>query len=351
MGWQERDYAREAGGGTGSDYGSWRGAAPGGRIVRNLIIANVVVYVLCYVIITPLTPILCGSAPTGRAVMTDQGPRLVVDHHPGYCDMVTTKVLHGQVWRLFTSQYLHANQTHIIFNMIGLYFLGQALERKWSTRKFFAVYTLSGICGNLLFMAAGTLGWISMQVPAARAVLGEAAANHLYQLMFSPAVGASGCILGLLGAAAVLFPHAEVYVYMLFPIKIRTAAILFAVGYAFNIYRQGDNYGGDLCHMAGLAFGAWWAWRGDRWWETRRLGTVTQTIPPPRAEVWSGVGQGPWRQKVESRVADEETVDRILTKVREGGIATLSEQEKRTLLDATARLREADARAGRVDRL
>ena len=330
MGWQERDYAREAGGGTGSDYGSWRGGAPGGRIVRNLIIANVVVYVLCYVIITPLTPILCGSAPTGRAVMTDQGPRLVVDHHPGYCDMVTTKVLHGQVWRLFTSQYLHANQTHIIFNMIGLYFLGQALERVWSARKFFAIYTLSGLCGNLLLMLAGIVGWINPNMPA---------------------VGASGCILGLLGAAAVLFPHAEVYIYMLFPIKIRTAAILFAVMYAFNIYRQGDNYGGDLCHMAGLAFGAWWAWRGDRWWETRRLGTVTQTIPPPRAEVWSGVGQGPWRQKVESRVADEETVDRILTKVREGGIATLSEQEKRTLLDATARLRAADARAGRVDRL
>ncbi|MFH0980755.1 MAG: rhomboid family intramembrane serine protease, partial [Planctomycetota bacterium] len=247
------------------------------------------------------------------------------------CEMVTTKVLQGQVWRLVTSQYLHAaRMEHIIFNMIGLYFLGQALERVWGNKKFLVIYTISGLCGNLLLMAAGSVGWISPDVPA---------------------VGASGCILGLLGAAAVLFPNAEVYIYMLFPIKIRTAAVLFGLMYAFNIYRQGQNYGGDLCHMAGLAFGAWWAWRGDRWWTMRQYAAASRRAAPPHAGLWSGVGQGAWRGKVEQHVADEATVDRILAKVREGGISTLTDQEKKILLEATERLRQEEARAGRVDRL
>jgi len=334
MGWQERDYARGPGPPPGSPLGQGRGRGIwGGSIVKKLLVANIGIYVLCWIVITPVATFLRGyDQPTIRQVMTPQGPVRVqvIEHHPGYGEMVTTKVLHGQLWRLVTSQYLHAGQMHIILNMIGLYFLGQALERVWGNKKFLVIYTISGICGNLLLMAAGIVGWINPDVPA---------------------VGASGCILGLLGAAAVMFPHAEVYVYMLFPIKIRTAATIFALMYAYNVYTRGANFGGDLCHLAGLAFGAWWAWKGERWWATRLLASGAPQSSPPKDGVWSGVGKGAWRQKVERHAADEETVDRILAKVREGGVATLSEREKKTLLAATERLRREDERAGRTDRL
>jgi membrane associated rhomboid family serine protease len=331
MGWQERDYAREPAGVYRGAFGR-RSGGPWGSIVTKLLVANIVVYVLCYVIVTPLSPLIRGGPQRSNGfVWTPAGPRPAYEYQPGYGEMITSKVLHGQVWRLFTSQYLHSpRMEHILFNMFGLYFLGQALERVWSRRKFFAIYTIAGVCGNLLLMVAGLVGWISPNVPA---------------------VGASGCILGLLGAAAVLFPSAEVYIYFLIPIKIRTAALLFAGMYAFNIYRQGENYGGDLCHMAGLVFGAWWAWRGERWWATRTWVGTSRRAFPPHERVWPGVGDGPWARKVERHVVDEGEVDRILAKVREGGIVTLTEQEKRTLLDATERLRQAEARAGRVDRL
>ncbi|MFH0981018.1 MAG: rhomboid family intramembrane serine protease, partial [Planctomycetota bacterium] len=127
MGWQERDYARESYGSHGGLF-KGRGGLWGGSIVKKLLVANIVMYVLCYM--TPLGPFIRGTEPTGRPVLTPEGLRVIIEHHPGHCEMVTTKVLQGQVWRLVTSQYLHAaRMEHIIFNMIGLYFLGQALER------------------------------------------------------------------------------------------------------------------------------------------------------------------------------------------------------------------------------
>lgn len=329
MGWQERDYAREPVGRHGPRFGRGGGGLWGGSIVKRLLVANIAMFLLCT--LTPSGRWIQGSDARLVPVRTPDGAvGVALVRQPGWFEMITTQVLHGQVWRLVTSQYLHAGQFHIFANMIGLYFLGQALERVWGNKKFFVIYTVAGICGNLALMLAGIVGWIPPDVPA---------------------VGASGCILGLLGAAAVMFPHAEVYIYMLFPIKIRTAAIAFAAMYAFNVYNRGQNYGGDLCHLAGLAFGAWWAWRGERWWATRGFDAAQRRVHPPQGSWWSGMGKGAWRRRVERRAADEEVVDRILAKVREGGIETLTDVEKRTLLEATERLRQEEARNGRVDRL
>ncbi|MCP4593654.1 MAG: hypothetical protein GY842_23195, partial [bacterium] len=86
-----------------------------------------------------------------------------------------------------------------------------------------------------------------------------------------------------------------------------------------------------------------------RWWATRTWRTPGPRKPNP--PIWSGAGKGAWSRKVEQRVADEGMVDDILAKVREGGISTLSEREKATLLSATERLRSQEAESGRVDRL
>ncbi len=157
----------------------------------------------------------------------------------------TIAVMHGQYWRLFTAQYLHASVLHIVLNMVGLHFLGRPLERMWSARKFFAVYTICGLAGNLFFSILGSRGVIDPR---------------------QAAVGASGSIYGLLGIVAVLFPYAEVYVYYLFPVRIRTAALLMGAIAFMSVIERGQNYGGEACHLAGLAFGVWWALRGDEWW-------------------------------------------------------------------------------------
>jgi len=161
--------------------------------------------------------------------------------------MQAQAVAHGQIWRLFTAEYLHAGSLHLLVNVVALHFLGRPLEKVWSTRKFFAIYTLAGLCGNMFYAILGTRGVIDPQMVA---------------------VGASGCIYGLLGVVAVLFPKAELYIYFVFPIRVRTAAVILGTISFFTVIQRGGNYGGEACHLAGLAFGVWWAIHGDEWWSS-----------------------------------------------------------------------------------
>jgi len=267
-------------------------------VVTTLIVVNVAIYVF-------------GSL-TGNGLLYEWGA------------MQTRAVMHGQVWRLVTAQYLHAGVGHLLINMLVLYFLGRPLERMWSVRKFLTIYTLCGLAGNVFYMILGARGVIAPWMPA---------------------VGASGCIYGLLGIAAVLFPHATVYVYALFPIKIRTAAYIFGGIALFSIIVRGENYGGEACHLAGLAFGVWWALKGDHWWAT------TQWRLPRTFRRGGARGPSIFARKIAERREDEETIDRILKKVYDGGVHTLTDAEKRSLQEATERQRQREREAGRVDRL
>ena len=289
----------------------------GGRsIVTTLIIINAVIFVLCS---------MSSQGHVGRSPVFQWGA------------MFSPLVLKGQIWRLVTADYLHWSFGHILMNMIGLHFLGRPLEREWGARKFFAIYTIAGLLGSVFYLALCLMDWLSMEGIAA---------------------GASGCVLGLLGACAVRYPHAQLWIYFLFPIKIRTAALIFAGWYTLNLFNRGPNAGGDACHLAGLAFGAWWAMKGDRWWSTGGFArsarprsssgpTRSSTARPPRKRKQSGAFAG----KIAQRREDREIIDRILRKVYERGIHSLSETEKRALQEATERQKQRDAKAGRVDRL
>jgi membrane associated rhomboid family serine protease len=322
MSWQERDYASQPargyapGGGT-ARYGAgpgWRGAGPswciGGSIVTTLIVINVAVFLL-----EAISPAL-KEIISGVYGMAFGG----VVGKPGLFEMRSDLVARGQIWRLITAQYLHAGTWHILFNMIALHFLGRPLEQMWSVRRFFGIYTACGVIGNIFYTFVVTSS--------------------------VPAVGASGSIYGLLGIVAVMFPHATVYIYFLFPLKIRTAAIILGVIAFLTIQSRGGNYGGEACHLAGLVFGVWWAMRGDAWWSS----TQWRFLPRGSGRARRGPTKT-YQERVGRRRADQETIDRILRKVYDGGIHSLTEAEKRTLQDATERQRRRDAEMGRVDRV
>ena len=142
MSWQDRDYAREDYSRPMGPFGRdrARGWLWGGSIVRKLIVVNFVMYALSY---------FTALGPSIRGQMTQDRFTGAVTYQPGWCEMITTRVLGGEVWRLITSQYLHdIRLEHILFNMLGLFMLGQELERAWGPRKFLAVYTIAGICGT-----------------------------------------------------------------------------------------------------------------------------------------------------------------------------------------------------------
>lgn len=89
-------------------------------------------------------------------------------------------VVQGEYWRLFTALFLHGGLTHVLFNIFALYILGPPLERSIGTFRFAVCYLMSGLASS-----AGVVGLT---------VLGLVQVSQL--------VGASGCIMGIVGTWA-----------------------------------------------------------------------------------------------------------------------------------------------------
>jgi len=176
------------------------------------------------------------------------------------------------------------------------------------------------VLGNIVLTIAGLVGFIDPRVPG---------------------LGASGSVLATLGAVAVLAPNTSVYLYFLFPVRLWILMVIYTGLYVLNVFQQGANYGGDLCHLGGMAAGVGWAWVGRRWWYARGTSLVDR-FKPGRS------GESPWQRRMRQRLEDEETIDRILKKIHEHGIQSLTARERRELEAATRRRQEEERRLTRV---
>lgn len=146
-------------------------------VTRNLLIANFVVFA---------AEMALGDAPIERfALWPLAGP--------------------FAPWQLVTYAFLHANVTHILFNMLGLYSFGADLERAWGGQRFLGYYFACALSAGVTQLAF------------------SAATGSMY-----PTVGASGAVFGLLLAFALFFPQRRVL--LLFP-PIPMRAPIFAVVY------------------------------------------------------------------------------------------------------------------------
>jgi rhomboid family protein len=200
-----------------------------------------------------------------------------------------------QIWRLVTFQFLHGSTFHLLFNMIGLFFLGPTLERSWGSKKFLTFYLLCGAVGGALFLIGG----------------------HLSMFFGTTLVGASGGVLGLLVACAILFPH-FVVILLFFPVPIRFAAFLLTGVYILSVISGVGNAGGDLCHLGGMATAFVWI------------------MSRPYFAKWKFKQQeGAFQRKLEGQQQRQYEVDRILAKVHEQGVQSLTRKEKQILQDAT----------------
>ena len=110
-------------------------------------------------------------------------------HRLGSLDFFAV-VHQGEFWRLFTALFLHYNILHLVFNLFALYVLGPSLERTIGAVRFAACYLIAGI-GSTGGVVLLTL--IKIVRPA-------------------ELVGASGCVMGIVGAwAGFLVRHRHVW--------------------------------------------------------------------------------------------------------------------------------------------
>ena len=137
----------------------------------------------------------------------------------------------GQKDRMVTSGFLHVDISHLLFNMITLYFFADVVIGGFGPIKFLIIYVISLIAGSLLALFF-----------------------HKDEPRYS-AVGASGAVTGILYSAILLQPGMDLYLYFI-PIPI--PAYVIGIGYLlYSIYGMKKRLGniGHTAHFGGAIGG------------------------------------------------------------------------------------------------
>jgi len=280
MSWYDRDYYRTQSDGYRGGFGGFSGFGlpRPTRLVTWLLIGNVAAFVLTAI---------CGP-------LNNSNPLYVA----GSLKSIRSDVA-WELWRFVTYQFLHGGTWHLFANMLGLYFFGPPLERTWGPRRFVLFCFGCGIVGGLTFWVLG--GWADP-------------GSYL--------IGASGAVLGLLTACAVLFPGMMI-ILLFFPVPIRVAAVLLVGLYTLSLLSTRSL--ADACHLGGMA-AAYVYIRSQRW----------------QHQVSARRRQQHWQRAMAEEQRDQEIVDRILEKIHEHGMQSLTWWEKRALRRATERQRQRE---------
>jgi membrane associated rhomboid family serine protease len=152
--------------------------------------------------------------------------------------LVPTLVQYGEIWRLFTYQFLHAGVLHLALNMFMLWMFGSELAPRWGTRFFLRYYFLCGVGGGLAFTLVRFGTW-------------------------DMSVGASGAIFGILIAYAMWYPNRQAYILFFGPFRVRYVVgflILLDLAQAMQSSRTGIAH---AAHLGGAGVGyAYLRWKG-----------------------------------------------------------------------------------------
>lgn len=149
------------------------------------------------------------------------------------------------IWQPITSMFVHADWTHLLFNMLGLFFFGRMLEQVFGTKRFLIYYFVSGVGASLIY-----IGWSLFSYYRG---LEHGIANLE---VFAPCVGASGAVFGLMIGAAILFPNTQFLIYGIIPMRLGWMAILYGSYELLMIIRDNPyDRVAHVAHVGGLIFG------------------------------------------------------------------------------------------------
>ena len=255
--------------------------------------------------------------------------------------------------QLFTYMFMHANFTHILFNMFTLWMFGCVVENVWGPRKYLFYYIACGVGAGLIQMVAqfGEFYLLAAeQIPSfGMSDVAEVARNSQYVLNAWTTVGASGAIYGILLAFGMLFPEQRMFIFPLpVPIKAKWFVCIFAVIELLSALGTSGSNVAHFAHLGGMLFGyvmiRYWRnnpggggygrSRGQQFFD--RMKDNWERRSHRRADDARG-GRDPRRESDwdynARRKAEQDEIDRILDKVRRSGYDSLTEEEKRKLFD------------------
>lgn len=157
--------------------------------------------------------------------------------------------------QFITHLFMHANISHLFFNMLGVYMFGSILENIWGAKRFINFYILCGLGAALAQYAVYIYQDIEISAYLNTLDLNTMLEQkqHIYD---SSCLGASGALFGLLVAFAMMFPNTELQLYFVIPVK----AKYLVIGYGlFELFSGLSNNMGDnvahFAHLGGLVVG------------------------------------------------------------------------------------------------
>jgi membrane associated rhomboid family serine protease len=219
--------------------------------------------------------------------------------------------LHGYFWQPVTYMFVHSGLWHLGMNMLGLFFFAGDVERRLGRLSFLVLYFLCGLGGAML----------SLIQPGA------------------VVIGASGGVLGVVIAFAMLFPDARIFIFLIFiPIRARYIAVIYAfIEIAGLVGGMGDGLA-HWAHLGGMLVAFLFLRAlplGARL--LGLLGAVRRTQGP-------GQSRDADRSARRARRSPQEQaeLDRILEKVHRDGITSLTNHERDFLNVCSRKYRDRD---------
>ena len=174
-------------------------------------------------------------------------------------------------WQPFTYMFLHANFSHIFFNMFAVWMFAPMIEQEWGSKRFSLYYLVCGLGAALI----QELVWMMMLNNMAGSY--DAASLAYYSSMLNT-IGASGAVFGILFAFGWLYPDVPMYILFIpIPIRARIFVIIYALielfaGLGSVAGLTADNVA-HFAHLGGMLFG--WLlilyWKKTNWREPGEL--------------------------------------------------------------------------------
>lgn len=173
------------------------------------------------------------------------------------------------VFQLLTYMFMHADFSHIFFNMFSLWMFGSLLERALGSKRYLFYYISCGLGAALVqelvwqfswqsilqsFVAGGTGMSVDDIINGVNAGHADFTMNDFYNSLVT--IGASGAVFGLLLAFGVIFPNIPLYLFFI-PIPIKAKWMVIGYGIIELFFGVTHTMSGvaHYAHLGGMLAG------------------------------------------------------------------------------------------------
>lgn len=182
-----------------------------------------------------------------------------------------------QPFQIVTHFFMHGGFLHILFNMYLFAILGAYLEHIWGPKRFFIFYIATALGAFALYNILGVYEisqlksaiisegfslddvnrWIITNNREELLASNSGVVLQYASLSFTPMVGASGAIFGVMTAFAILFPNTEFRLFFAVPVKAKYfVAAYFLIEVFLSFQNNPNDNTAHLAHVGGAIVGA-----------------------------------------------------------------------------------------------